>query len=141
MATYLLKTEPDDYSYEDLVREKKTIWDGVSNPGACVNLRRMVKGDEALIYHTGKVKAIVGVAKVVRGAYPDPKRPEETSAGDIKYPVVDITPSKAAKTPVTLKDIKADDRFADFALVRQGRLSVMEVPRKLDTILRRLTGL
>ena len=141
MATYLCKTEPDDYSYDDLVRDKKTIWDGVANPTACIHIRDVRKGDEILIYHTGKEKRIAGLAKAVSDPYPDPKRPENTAKGDVKFPVFDITPVKASSKEVTLKDIKADDRFSDFPLVTMGRLSVMPVPKKIDTALRKLAGL
>lgn len=142
MATYLCKTEPGDYSYDDLVRDKQTVWDGVTNPTACVHIRAIRKGDEILLYHTGSEKAIVGLGKALSGAYHDPEREEqETAAGAIKFPVFDIKAGKRAKTPVTLAAIKADKRFADFPLVTQGRLSVMPVPAKIDTALRKLAGL
>ena len=141
MATYLIKTEPDDYAYEDLKREKKTKWDGVTNPAAQKNMRSIKKGDEALFYHTGSDKCIVGLAKVVRGAYPDPEKPGETAAGEPKFVLFDIAPKAEAKTPATLADVKADKRFAEFALVRQGRLSVMPVPADLDKLLRAMSGL
>lgn len=141
MATYLCKTEPGDYSYDDLEREKRTIWDGVANPTANIHIRKIRKGDEILIYHTGNDKAVVGLAKAVSDPYPDPERPEQTAKGETKYPVFDIEPVKRAKTPATLKDIKADERFAEFELVTMGRLSVMPVPKKLDTALRKMAGL
>jgi predicted RNA-binding protein with PUA-like domain len=141
MATYLIKTEPDDYSYEDLKRDKRTHWDGVTNPAAQKNMRAIKKGDDALFYHTGKEKRIVGLARVVKGAYPDPRKPGETASGEPKFVLFDIAPAAEAKTPATLADIKADDRFADFALVRQGRLSVMPVPPNLDKTLRKMSGL
>jgi len=142
MTTLILKTEPGTYSYDDLKREKKTVWDGVTNPAACKNMRGAKKGDAALIYHTGDEKAIVGLARITSVAYHDPGRPETlTGAGEIKFPVFDLAPVKAAKTPVTLASIKADDRFAGFPLVTQGRLSVVPVPARLDGILRKLAGL
>ena len=141
MPTYLLKTEPDDYSYDDLVRDTTTIWDGVANPTACRTMREMCKGDEAFIYHTGKEKRIAGIAKVVSDPYPDPKRPDLTAKGDVKFPVFDVKKFKASKHDVTLADIKADDRFADFPLVTMGRLSAMLVPPKLDKALRTMCGL
>ncbi len=141
MTTYLLKTEPNDYSYDDLARDKKTIWDGVANNAALKHIRDMTPGDEAYIYHTGDEKRVVGLAKVVSEAYADPKRPEENSRGEPKFAVVDIKVAKRAATPVTLADIKADERFAEFALVRQPRLSVMPVPAPLDKIIRKKTGL
>lgn len=141
MTTYLCKSEPDDYSYADLARDKKTVWDGVANPQACIHIRAVRKGDEILIYHTGNEKRIAGLGVAASDPYPDPKRPELTAKGDVKFPVFDIKPVKEATKTITLKEIKADDRFADFALVKQSRLSVMPVPKKLDTALRKLAGL
>jgi predicted RNA-binding protein with PUA-like domain len=141
MATYLCKTEPDDYAYADLERDGSTVWDGVKNPTANQHIRKVKPGDEILIYHTGKEKAIAGLARATSSAYPDPKNPAETAAGEIKFPVFDIEPVRAAKTPATLKDIKADDRFAEFPLVTMGRLSAMPVPAKLDKALRKMAGL
>lgn len=135
MPTYLLKTEPGTYSYDDLVREKRCTWDGVSNPQALANLRAMRKGDEAFIYHTGDEKAIVGLATVASDPYADPKEDND------KLVVIDLKPKKSVKTPLTLAAIKADKRFASFALVRQSRLSVMLVPDELDAIIRKSTGL
>lgn len=141
MTTYLLKTEPDDYSYDDLVRDKREPWDGVRNPTAQMHMRRVRKGDEAFIYHTGKQRAIVGLAKILTDAYEDPDEPGLNAKGEMKAPLFDIAPLRAAKTPVTLATIKADERFKDFDLVRLGRLSVMPVPAKLDKLLRRMAGL
>jgi predicted RNA-binding protein with PUA-like domain len=142
VTTYLLKTEPGEYSYADLVRDKHAVWDGVANPAACAALRAMVKGDEAWIYHTGDEKAIVGLARVMRPAFHDPQQPEGfTASGEIKHPVVELKPLRAVATPVTLAQIKADPRFKDFSLVKQARLSVMPVPAPLDKILRELTGI
>lgn len=141
MATYLCKTEPDDYSFTDLLRDKKTIWDGVANPQACIHIREIRKGDEILVYHTGQEKRIAGLAQAVSGAYADPEDGALTAKGDIKFPVFDIKPLKEASKTVTLQDIKADDRFADFVLVKQSRLSVMPVPAKLDALLRKMAGL
>ncbi len=141
MPTYLFKTEPGDYAYDDLVREGKTVWDGVANPQACMVLRRIPKGSQAFIYHTGKEKAVAGLCRVVSEPYPDPKRPESTVAGDVKYPVVDVEPVAGVTDRVTLAQIKGDERFAEFALVRQSRLSVMDVPTKLDRALRTMAGL
>jgi predicted RNA-binding protein with PUA-like domain len=118
---WLLKTEPSSYSYSDLERDRKTTWDGVSNPVALRNLRAMKQGDECFIYHTGDEKRIVGVAKVAKAAYPDPK------ANDPKLVVIDLTPVRALTRPVTLAEVKADKRFAGWELVRQPRLSVMPV--------------
>ncbi|MFN5944122.1 MAG: EVE domain-containing protein [Phycisphaerae bacterium] len=141
MPTYLLKTEPSEYSYADLVREKSCVWTGVANPQARGFLRAMKPGDTAFIYHTGDEKAIVGLAKVTKGAYADPAEPGLNGNGEIKAPVVELAPLKLAKTPVTLAAIKADKRFADFALVKSARLSVMPVPAELDKVLRSLASL
>ncbi len=142
MATFLLKTEPSTYSYADLVRDKRTHWDGVRNPAAQSHMRKIAKGDELLIYHTGDEKRIAGLAKCVRGAYPEPGHEEETTAaGDPKFVLFDLAPVKAAGDGATLKVIKADEQFAEFALVRQARLSVMPVPPKIDRALRKLASL
>src|SRR5580658_5055652 len=118
---WLLKTEPSTYSYADLERDKKAVWDGVSNALALKHLRSMKKGDIAFIYHTGDEKQIVGVADVTSDAYPDPK--EE----DARLVVVDLKPRERLARPVTLSEVKADAEFRDFELVRIGRLSVMPV--------------
>ncbi|MFO7166448.1 MAG: EVE domain-containing protein [Chloroflexota bacterium] len=118
---WILKTEPDCYSFADLEREGKTVWDGVSNNAALKHLRDMRPGDTALIYHTGDERRAVGLAEVVSEPYPDPQ------AGDPRLVVVDVRPLRRLARPVTLSDVKADPSFADFALVRQGRLSVVPV--------------
>jgi predicted RNA-binding protein with PUA-like domain len=116
---WILKTEPSTYSWDDLVREKTATWDGVSNPVALKNLAAMKAGDDVLIYHTGKEKAVVGLARVTRPAYPD------LSAQDPKLLVIDIEPVRPLSRPVALAEIKADVLFAESPLVRQGRLSVV----------------
>ena len=116
---WLLKTEPSAYAYDDLERDGRAVWDGVTNPVALRNLRNMKEGDRALVYHTGDEKAAVGLAVVARAAYPDPK------AKDPRLVVVDLTPAGRLKRPVTLAEIKAMPVFADSPLVRQGRLSVV----------------
>ena len=116
---WLLKTEPSSYSYDDLEREGRAVWDGVTNPVALRNMREMKAGDEALVYHTGDEKAVVGIARVTRAAYADPK------AGDPKRVVVDIEPLVRLRTPVTLAEMKALAVFAASPLARQGRLSVV----------------
>jgi predicted RNA-binding protein with PUA-like domain len=121
MAYWLLKTEPSTYSWNDLVKAKCAVWDGVKNPTALRNMREMKVGDLAFVYHTGDEKAIVGIAKVVKSAYPDPK------TGDPSLVVVDLEPVKPLKSPITLASIKADKQFAGWALVRISRLSVMPV--------------
>lgn len=141
VATFLLKTEPSVYSFEDLEREKRAVWDGVTNNAALGHLRTARKGDEVLIYHTGEEKRIVGLARVASDPYEDPKHPGKNQRGEPKLAVIDLAPARRAKSPVTLAQIKADSRFASFALVRQGRLSVMPVPPDLDRILRSMLGL
>jgi predicted RNA-binding protein with PUA-like domain len=141
MATFLVKTEAGDYSFDDLMKDKETIWSGVSNPVALKNVRSIRKGDDVLVYHTGDEKAIVGLAKAASGPYEDPKRPGLTEDGRPKFAVFDLKGVRPVKTPVTLAAIKADQRFKEFALVRQGRLSVMPVPEALDRILRGMAGL
>ena len=121
MPHFLLKTEPATFSYADLVRERRSVWDGVANPVALKHLRAMKAGDEVLIYHTGKEKAAVGIARVVKAAYPDP------TADDPKLVVVDLEPVRPLDAPVSLATIKADRRFAGWELVRVPRLSVMPV--------------
>ena len=116
---WLLKTEPSTYSWNDLVREKTTTWEGVTNPVALKHLAAMERGDNALIYHTGKEKAVVGLARVTRSAYPDP------GARDPRQPVVDIEAVRPLSRAVPLTEIKADSLFAESPLVRQGRLSVV----------------
>jgi predicted RNA-binding protein with PUA-like domain len=110
---YLLKTEPSEYSFADLQRDRSTIWDGVSNPVALKNLRGMKAGDQLVIYHTGDEKRTVGTATVV-----------SVDNGDPKAPRVTIRAGKQV-SPTTLAEIKADKLFADSPLLRQGRLSVV----------------
>jgi predicted RNA-binding protein with PUA-like domain len=141
MPTFLLKTEPTEYSFADLRRHKRAVWDGITNNAALAFLRTARKGDEALIYHTGDEKAIVGLARIASDPYADPERPGENARGEPKFAGVDLTPLRAAATPVTLAQIKADRRFAKFLLVTQSRLSVMPVPPELDAALRTMAGL
>jgi predicted RNA-binding protein with PUA-like domain len=121
---WLLKTEPGAYSYDDLEREGRTRWDGVSNPTALKNIRGMKAGDRAFLYHTGGEKAVVGRVAVVKEPYPDPEAKNE------KLVVVDIEPRGRLARPVTLAEIKALPVFADSPLVRQGRLSVVPLTAK-----------
>ena len=118
---WLFKEEPSNYSYDAFAKDKKTVWSGVRNPVAQKNLRSVKKGDAVFYYHTGDEKSVVGIAKAAGDAYPDPN--DETG----KAHVVDIVPVKKLARPVTLKEIKADAFFSDFALVRISRLSVMPV--------------
>lgn len=118
---WLVKSEPYKYSWDDLVRDKRTFWDGVRNFEARNNLRAMKKGDLVLFYHSNKGKEVVGVARVAREAYADPTAKE----GD--WSVVDVEPVKPVEAPVTLAAIKADDALSDIALIRRSRLSVVPV--------------
>jgi len=118
---WLFKEEPTHYSYDDLVKDKKTSWSGVRNPLAQKHLRSVRKGDLVFYYHTGDEKAIVGVMKATGDAYPDPA----DKSG--KLYAVDVTPVEKLGRPVTLAEIKADRRFAEFPLTRISRLSVMPV--------------
>jgi predicted RNA-binding protein with PUA-like domain len=141
MPTFLLKTEPSEFAFADLVATKRAAWDGVTNAAALIALRSMRKGDEALIYHTGLEKAIVGLARIATNPYEDPARPGTNDRGEPRFAVVDLAPVAAAPTPVPLARIKDDARFAKFPLVAQGRLSVMPVPAALDKVLRAWAGL
>jgi len=118
---WLLKTEPSDYSYADLNRDGKTVWDGVSNNLALKHLRNIKAGDWAFLYHTGKERALVGIAEVISDPYPDPKK------SNVKLVVVDVKAREELPQSVSLADVKADSEFSDFLLVRLSRLSVMPV--------------
>jgi predicted RNA-binding protein with PUA-like domain len=118
---WILKTDTDTYSFDDLARERRAVWDGVSNALALKHIRGMAKGDPVLIYHSGDEKALVGLARVASAPYPDPKQ------DDPKLVVVDIEAGKRLPRPVSLATVKADPAFADLALVRMSRLSVIPV--------------
>ena len=122
MAYWLLKTEPDVYSWEQLARDKKTCWDGVNNALALKHIRTIKKGDLALIYHTGDERAAVGIAEIISGPYPDPKEKDE------RIVVFDLKAKKKLARPVTLAEFKVDKAFAGWDLLRIGRLSVVPVP-------------
>lgn len=121
MNYWLVKSEPFKYSWEQLVKDKKTHWDGVRNYAARNNLREMQKGDQVFFYHSNEGLAIVGIAEVVKTAYQDP------TTGDPNWVVVDLKPVKAMPRPVTLEAIKADKDLANMDLVRLSRLSVGKV--------------
>ena len=121
MRHWLLKSEPFKYSWDQLVRDGRTHWDGVRNHQAANNLRAMKKGDTAFFYHSNEGLAIVGIAEIVKEFYPDPA----DASG--RFGMVDIRPLRPTPRPVTLQEIKADPRLANFALVRQSRLSVVPV--------------
>lgn len=132
MANWLLKTEPDCYSWPDLVRDRKAVWDGITNALALKHIRTMKKGDQALIYHTGNQRQAIGLAQITSNPYPDPKADNE------KLAVVDLKPLKALKRPITLDEIKADPAFAGWDLLRISRLGVVPVP---DAMWKRLQEL
>jgi len=119
---WILKTDADTYAFDQLARERRAVWDGVSNSLALKHIRSMRKGDQALIYHSGDEKALVGLARIASDPYPDPK------AGDPRLAVVDVEAGERLARPVTLAAVKADPAFADLGLVRMSRLSVIPVP-------------
>ena len=121
MAKWLFKTEPSAYSFQQLQKDKRTVWDGVKNNLALKNLKGIKKGDQILIYHTGDEKAAVGVARAASDSYPDPAKK------DPKLLVVEIEAGEALPRPVTLTELKANAKLKNFDLVRLPRLSVMPV--------------
>lgn len=128
MNYWLVKTEPETYSWDNLVRDKKATWDGVRNFQARTHLKNMKKGDVVFIYHTGDEKSIIGISKAVSEPYPDPK--------DKDWIVIDLTPEKKLKKAISLSQIKADKRLTDMVLVRASRLSVQPVkPEEFDLII------
>ncbi len=133
MSYFLLKTEPTVYSFDDLVRDGGTVWDGVTNNLALKNLRTAKVGDTCMIYHSGDEKAAVGIAKVSRAAYPDPKEKDE------KLVVINIKAVGKFKKPVTLAELKNRRELKDFKLVRIPRLSVMPVPEDIWKLIVRLS--
>ncbi len=133
MAYWLFKEEPDHYSLDDLFRDKRTVWAGVENNLALKHLRSVKKGDRVLYYHTGQEKAVVGVMEAIKSAYPDPERDDD------RFVVVDVKPVRRFDRPVTLAEIKANPKFADFALVRISRLSVMPVTKEQWAEIERLS--
>ncbi len=134
MATWVVKSEPDAYSYADLVAEGTGTWDGVRSHQAAANLRAMAVGDALFFYHSVRQKAIVGTATVTRAAFPDPT----DDSG--KWVAVSLVADRAWDRPVTLAEIKAEPRLAELALVRQSRLSVVPVNDAQATVLRELAG-
>jgi predicted RNA-binding protein with PUA-like domain len=129
MSYYLAKTDPDTYSIDDLEREHKTAWDGVTNPQAVRTIREMRPGDHVFLYHSGGMSAVVGMAIVRSEPRPDPKNP--------KSAVVDLEFADRLDPPVTLAEIKQSKQFDDWALVRQGRLSTMAAPEKFVAWMRK----
>ena len=131
MTYFLAKTDPETYSIDHFEKERKTTWDGVTNPQAVRAIKEMRPGDKVLIYHSGGVSGIVGLAKVVSEPRPDPKNP--------KSAVADFEFIRRIEPTVTLAEIKQSKLFDDWALVRQGRLSTMAVPEKFVTWLKKKT--
>lgn len=124
MNHWLVKSEPHKYSWEKFNQDGRTFWDGVRNYQARNNLREMKEGDLVLFYHSNEGKEVVGIAKVVKESYQDP------TTTDPNWLVVELSPVETLKTPVTLATIKADERLKDIGLVRQGRLSVINLKRE-----------
>ncbi len=120
---WMVKQEPETYSWDDLVRDGRTDWSGVRNYQARNNLREMKAGDRVLFYHSGKDKAVVGIAEVARSAYPDP------TASDPQWVAVDLKPIKAFASPVPLASIRYDKRLSGLPLIRQSQLSVMPLTK------------
>ena len=134
MAHWLIKSEPSAYAWDQLVKEKRTSWTGVRNPQASLNLKAMKAGDLCFVYHSNEGKEIVGIAKVLKAAYPDPT----DKAG--KAVTVDVAPVEPVKQAVTLAAIKADPRLKDFGLVRQSRLSVVPVNDEQWKLISKMAG-
>ena len=133
MAHWLMKSEPEAYGWDDLVRDGATEWDGVRNPTARINLKAMKPGDQAFLYHSVSDKAVVGIMKVTRGAEPDPKAPD--------WVRVRVEPVRALERPVTLAEIKAEPALKGMELIRQSRLSVAPVrDEEWEMILRMAKG-
>lgn len=134
MANWLVKSEPSTYSWDRLVKEKRTRWDGVRNHQAAANLKAMKKGDQVFFYHSNEGLEIVGIAEVAKPAYPDPS--DKTG----KFVMVDLAPVKPLKTPVTLAQIKDDERLNHIALVKNSRLSVQPVDAATFKLICKLGG-
>jgi predicted RNA-binding protein with PUA-like domain len=127
---WLVKTEPGEYSFDDLLRDGQTVWDGVTNPVALKNLRAMVAGESVFVYHTGNERGVVGRAKVVRGAAP----------GTEREAAVELKAVDRLDTPVPLADLKADSAFTGSPLLRQGRLSVVPLTTDQARAIERRAG-
>src|SRR5580692_6525646 len=135
MAYWLMKSEPSAYSWDQLVKDKRTNWSGVRNYQAANNLKAMKKGDRAFFYHSNEGLEIVGVAEIVKEAYPDP------SDASGRFVMVDVAAVMPVKTPVTLAAIKAEPKLKEFGLVRQGRLSVVPVGEDEWTLITKMAGI
>jgi predicted RNA-binding protein with PUA-like domain len=135
MAYWLLKSEPAKYSWDDMVKDRRTHWDGIRNFQAANNLRAMKVGDRAFFYHSNEGKDIVGVVEIARTAYPDPGDPSG------KFIMVDIAPVVPVKQPVSLAEMKGVPELAGFSLLRQSRLSVCPVSNKEWAVLCKMAGI
>jgi predicted RNA-binding protein with PUA-like domain len=135
MAHWLIKSEPEVYSWEQLVKDKQTRWDGIRNYAARLHLRAMKKGDTIFFYHSNKGTEIVGIATVAKEAYPDP------STSDPAWSAIDIKPLKKISIPVTLEQIKKEKKLADMSLVRISRLSVQPVSEEEWNIVMKMGGM
>lgn len=131
---WLVKTEPETYSWDDLVRDKRTDWTGVRNFAARLHLKGMQKGDEVLVYHSGDSKSVVGIAKVTKPAFPD------TTADEDGWVAVELAAGEPLKNPVTLAQIKAEKSLQTIGLVKQGRLSVMPLKPEECAKIKKLGG-
>ena len=129
MHHWLVKTEPEEYSFDDLIKDGKVVWDGVRNYQARNNLKLMKKGDNVLVYHSGKTKEIIGIAEVTKEHYPDPKDKTNT------WVVIEIVPIKKMKHSFTLEEIKKEKLLLGLPLLKQNRLSVMPVTKEEFNIL------
>ncbi|MGD0541009.1 MAG: EVE domain-containing protein [Tepidisphaeraceae bacterium] len=125
MGSWVLKTEPDCYSWDDLVRDRRATWDGVANALALKHIRTMKKGDLALIYHTGDQRTALGIAQITSNPYADPKE------ADDRLVVVDLKPKRKLSRGITISDLRADPAFAGWDFLRISRLSVVPVPEKM----------
>jgi predicted RNA-binding protein with PUA-like domain len=134
MAYWLVKSEPTVYSWDQLVKEKETVWSGIRNYAARLHLRAMKKGDEALFYHSNEGMEIVGIVKITKESYPDP------TTTDDRWVVVDISPVRRLKNSVSLTQVKGDARLTNMALVRLGRLSVQPVTDEEWAIVMKMAG-
>jgi predicted RNA-binding protein with PUA-like domain len=135
MAHWMMKTEPGEFSFDDLLRDGKTTWDGVRNHQAKKNLAAMAIGDHVLIYHSVSDKEVVGLAEVIKTAYPDPTDPDQ------KWLVVDIKPLEKLKSPISLHTVKQTPTLAEIPLVKQSRLSVMPLPAEAFNLLLEMGGI
>ena len=133
MRHWLVKSEPFKYSWDQFVKDKQTVWDGVRNYSARIHLNAMKKGDEVMFYHSNEGMEMVGIAKVTKEAYQDPTTEDA-------WVVVDLKPLKKLKNPVTLAQVKADKRLSEMALVRLGRLSVQPVTAEEWQIVMEMAG-